>query len=127
SYGDWSSDVCSSDLRGWLGCVWISKSPSSCFHPRFFRDDFHPELRPAASASLFGAWPGAWTILPIVHGRAGLDENLCLLTRHILWQRSGSLSDISRFVKDVAVETQKTGDLPLPSSGSKKNGALGAC
>src|SRR2546429_8222285 len=64
------------------------------------------------------------TILPIVHGRAGLDENLCLLTRHILWQRSGSLSDISRFVKDVAVETQKTGDLPLPSSGSKKNGAL---
>src|SRR2546429_2462672 len=48
------------------------------------------------------------TILPIVHGRAGLDENLCLLTRHILWQRSGSLSDISRFVKDVAVETQKT-------------------
>jgi Cd2+/Zn2+-exporting ATPase/Cu+-exporting ATPase len=36
-----------------------------------------------------GSWPGARTIFPIVEGRTGLDESLCLLTRRILWQRSG--------------------------------------
>jgi hypothetical protein len=46
---------------------------------------------------------------------------------HILWQRSGSLSDTLRFAKDVPVEIRKTGDLSFPSSGSKKNGAPEAC
>jgi hypothetical protein len=38
----------------------------------------------------------------------------------MLWQRSGLLSDISRFAKDAAVETPKTEDLRFLWTGSKR-------
>lgn len=57
---------------------------SGCFHPRFFGDDFHSELRPAASPNLLRAWSDARTAFSIVCGCTGLAETLCLLSRHIL-------------------------------------------